>query len=319
MPLALSLLVFLSVLGLFTGLYGLLFGRRAAVKNRLGRMVTEPVAREEPVRAASVSDGDQRKSKPQTSRGPGRYASFLEAKLLAAGLPLRAHEFVMPVGGVTLAAALVVFLLTGAMVKTALVVAAGLILPLVYLNMRIHKRQQSMNAQVADMILLMANGLKAGHSLVQVMEGVSREVGPPLAEHLKAFLRDTVMGVPIEKALQKLDRRARDEDLSMVITAILIQHQVGGNLSEILDNISVTIRERVRMKQEIQTLTAQGRMSAIIICVLPIALGAFITMVNPEFIAVLFQEPVGLMMVGVAVFFELLGIVVIRRIIEIKV
>lgn len=319
MPIILSLLIFLAVLSLLVGLYGLVHGRRATIENRLRRMVVGPVEREELAEAAFMANVDRRRRKTREAKGPGRYVVRLENKLLAGGLLLRAREFAMLAGGLTLSAAVMMFLLSGAVVNAVLVLAAGPLLSFGYLNMRVERRKQTLNAQIADMIMFMANGLKAGHSLVQVMEGVSREIGPPLSDHLKAFLRDTVMGVPMEEALVKLDERAGDEDLSMVITAILIQYQVGGNLSEILDNISITIRERVRIKQEIQTLTAQGRMSAIIICLLPVALGVFITMINPDFMAVLFREPLGLMMVGAAVFFELIGVLVIRRIVEIRV
>lgn len=319
MEILLSILVFLSVLSLLLGLYAAVRGRRAGIENRLRRVVVDPIEREELVEAVFVSNADRRRRKKREAKGLQRYVVRLEDRLLLAGLPLRAQEFALFVIGFTVPTAVMFFLLTGAVVNVFLVVIAGLIIPFVYLNMRIEKRRRTLNAQIADMILLMANGLKAGHSLVQVIEGVSREVAPPLSEHLKAFLRDTVMGVPMEEALVKLDQQADDEDLSLVITAILIQHQVGGNLSEILENISMTIRERIRLKQEIRTLTAQGRMSAIIICLLPIALGAFITVINPGFMAVLFQDPIGLLMVGAAVFFELVGILFIRRIVEIRV
>lgn len=319
MPFVIAVLVFFSMLALLLGLYAVGRGQRAAIENRLQRVVIEPIRREEQMDLAFVSNIDRKRRKQREAKGLKRYVTRLEDKLVKAGVLLRAQEFAIFAGGLTVLVAVIVYLMTGATGHVLLVLLAGLVIPYIVIDARIQGRGRILNSQVADMILLMANGLKAGHSLVQVMEGVSREVGPPLSDHLKTFLRDMVMGVSMEDALVKLEAGADDEDLSMVITAILIQYQVGGNLAEILDNISVTIQERVRIKQEIRTLTAQGRVSAIVICLLPVAVAAFIVLTNPDFIMVLFQESLGLMMVGAAVFFELLGILFVRRIVEIKV
>jgi|Deesub1362A_J573_1020465.scaffolds.fasta_scaffold00091_6 tight adherence protein B len=314
-----TVLVFLSTLGLLLGVYALVRGHRTSIENRLRRMVIDPVRRAENVEIAFVSAADRKRRKKHQAKGLQRYTIRMEKKLIQAGLPLRAQEFALIVVGIAILLAAMMFLLTGKVGGVLMVLGAAAVLPFVFVNTRIAMRKRFLNAQVSDMILLMANGLKAGHSLVQVMENVSREVSPPLSGYLRTFLRDTIMGMPMEEALVKLEQRAGDEDLSLVITAILIQYQVGGNLAEILDNISFTIKERVRLKNEIRALTAQGRLSAIIISLLPVGLGAFLALVNPEFLMVLFQKPIGWMMVGAAVFFQLVGVMFIRRIVDIKV
>ncbi|RJX21034.1 MAG: secretion system protein [Desulforudis sp.] len=316
---AITILVFLTTLCLLLGIYAGVRGRRATIENRLQRVVIDPIRREEGGEAVFVSNADRKRRGRREAKGLKQYVVRLEERLIQAGLLLRPQEFILIVLGLMTLGALVAFLLTGAVVSAISVVAIGLVLPIVFLNLRVETRRRTLNAQVGDMILLMANGLKAGHSLVQVMEGVSREISPPLSEHLKSFLRDTIMGTPMEDALVKLEQRANDDDLSMVITAILIQHQVGGNLSEILENISLTIRERVRLKSEIRALTAQGRLSAIVISLLPVAVALFIIVTNPEFLSILFEEALGWTMVVMAMVFQLIGILFIRRIVDIKV
>lgn len=314
-----AVLVFLSTFFLVLGVYSRVRGRRASIENRLQRVVIDPIRREDGVEAVFVSNADRKRRQRRQAKGIARFTVILEDRLIQAGLLLRPREFISIVIGLVVLGAILAFLLTGTMLSMIGVIGLGFLLPTVYLNLRLEQRRRNLNGQVGDMILLMANGLKAGHSLVQVMEAVSREIAPPLSEHLKSFLRDTIMGTPMEEALVKLEQRANDEDLSMVITAILIQHQVGGNLSEILENISLTIRERVRLKSEIRALTAQGRMSAIVISLLPVAVALLISIINPEFMGILFQEQLGWFLICLAVMFQLIGIVFIRRIVDIKV
>jgi tight adherence protein B len=127
------------------------------------------------------------------------------------------------------------------------------------------------------------------------------------------------MGKTLEEVLHNLGERVGSEDLNLVITALLIQKQVGGNLAEILDNISHTIRERIKIKNEIKTLTAQGRLSAVIIMMLPLGVVCFLLMVNPEYMLGLVRETLGLIMLGLALILQFMGILIIRKIVNIEV
>ena len=195
----------------------------------------------------------------------------------------------------------------------------GFVLPVLYLALMEKKMSSLLNRETGNMLLLLANYLRAGHSFIKAMDQVSNEVSSPLSEELKKFVKDLNLGGGFTEALDELERRASDEDLGLVITAILIHHQVGGNLAEVLDNINQTIRERIRLKGEIKTLTAQGRLSAAIICLLPIVVGIGFSFLNPEFIQVLFINPFGRIMVVMAIFSEIIGIFLINKIIKIKV
>ena len=195
----------------------------------------------------------------------------------------------------------------------------GFSLPVLFLSSREKKLRNLLSSETGNMVLLLANYLRAGHSFTKAMEQVSHEVSPPLSEELKKFVKDLNLGGGLTEALDELENRASDEDLGLVITAILIHHQVGGNLAEVLDNINQTIRERIRLKGEIKTLTAQGRLSALIISLLPIVVGIALSILNPAFMQVLFTEPTGRIMLTIAVFSEIAGILLINRIIKIEV
>lgn len=268
----------------------------------------------------------------ETKKSPltDRYFNYLTERLSKASLLYRPKEFFMLSLGAALAVILVVFVLLGSkyhglykgfgfVIMVLITGAIGFIIPNIYLSLRIQKIKSSLSRQVGDMILLLSNYLRAGHSFIRSMELVSWELQSPLSDELKTFTKDMNLGASFTDALDDLEKRTKDEDLGLVITAIQINHQIGGNLSEILDNISFTIRERLRLKGEIKTLTAQGRMTAIVICLLPVGVALIISFLNPEFISTLFTTTIGQEMLGLAVMMELIGIFIIRKIIEIEV
>lgn len=259
-----------------------------------------------------------------------RYIERLSDRLQKAYLLYKPKEFILLSLGVALIF-LVLILITfggkyasltrGSGIILVVLVGGGVgfILPDVYLTFREKMFRNLLSKQIGDMILLISNYLRAGHSFVRSMELVSRELESPLADELKAFTRDMNFGSSLSTALSDLEKRAQDEDLGLVITAIQIHHQIGGNLSEILDSINTTIRERIRLKGEIRTLTAQGRMTALVIGALPVVVALIISYLHPEFMRLLFTEPMGQFMLLLAVVMEAIGIILIRRIIEIQV
>jgi tight adherence protein B len=254
----------------------------------------------------------------------------MSERLSKASLLYRPKEFFILSLGTALTMILIVFILFsgkyqgmykgfGLVFMVLLTGAIGFIIPNIYLSFRIQNIKNRLSRQVGDMILLLSNYLRAGHSFIRSVELVSWEMQSPLSDELKIFTKDMNLGASFTEALDDLEKRTRDEDLGLVITAIQINHQIGGNLSEILDNISFTIRERLRLKGEIKTLTAQGRMTAIVICLLPVGVALVISLMNPEFMSLLYTNPIGQGMLILAVLMELVGIFIIRRIIEIEV
>jgi len=148
---------------------------------------------------------------------------------------------------------------------------------------------------------------------------VAREMLPPISVEFARTVKETNLGIPMEDALVSMAKRVNSKDFDLVITSVLIQRQVGGNLAEILDNIARTIRERVRIRNEIKTLTAQGRISGVIVGLLPFGLALAIYLLNPEYISLLFVHPVGKMLLAGGFVGQLIGILLIRRIVAIEV
>ena len=161
-------------------------------------------------------------------------------------------------------------------------------LPNMYISNRAKGRIKSFNNQLGDTITMMANALRGGYSFLQTLQMVGNEAPEPISGEFRRVVQDVGLGRTTEEALQGLLRRMPSDDLDLLITAVNIQQEVGGNLAQILDTIGHTIRERVRLKGEVQTLTAQGRISAYVITALPIGLALFISVINPDYMAPIF-------------------------------
>jgi tight adherence protein B len=169
----------------------------------------------------------------------------------------------------------------------------GLFVPRIYVGYQQRGRLTRFDNQLGDMLNLVVNGLRAGYSVMQALEAVSRELPPPISAEFRRVVQEMQLGLPMETALSNLTRRIPSKDLDFVVTAINVQREVGGNLAEILDTISYTIRERVRIKGEIATLTAQGMMTGYVISGLPIALGLFLYIVNRAYMGQFFMRVPG--------------------------
>ena len=167
----------------------------------------------------------------------------------------------------------------------------GFVIPNFILSMKASRRQKKFINQLGDTITLMANSLRAGYSLLQTMEMVSRETPDPMGTEFRRVVREVGLGISHQEAMANLLRRVPSDDLDLLVTAINIQHEVGGNLAQILTTIGHTIRERVRIKGEIGVLTAQAKLSGYIITAMPLGLAAFIFVSNPDYIMTLFAWP----------------------------
>lgn len=249
-----------------------------------------------------------------------RWNLSLELRMLRAGLPLRGGEFVVLCVASAVLFSMLFLLLGGGQLLLGLAGAVlGFFFPFVLVSMKTTKRMKAFNSQLGDALILIANSLRTGYSFMQASDMVAQEMRPPISSEFARAVKEMNLGVTIEDALANLGKRINSEDLDLVLTAVLIQRQVGGNLSEVLDNIARTIRERVRIRGEIRTLTAQGRISGLIVSLLPIVLGLVIYLLNPEYVKLLFTHPFGKIMLGVAGLGQVIGILVIRRIVDIEV
>ena len=195
----------------------------------------------------------------------------------------------------------------------------GYMAPRFWVGRRIGGRLSAFNKQLPDTITLLSNSLRAGSSFLQSSELVSRESPPPMGEEMGRVVREVNLGLGMEEALQHMVKRIKSEDPDLMVTAIGVQQQVGGNLAEVLDTIAFTIRERVRIKGEVNTLTAQGRMSGYLVAVLPIGIAFMINLISPAFMAPLFEQTIGKILLAMAGTMMLIGFFAIRKITDIKI
>jgi tight adherence protein B len=248
-----------------------------------------------------------------------KVATKVETELARADIPLKGEEFLGLVLISTVGGGLFFALVSGSVLFGLIAAALGGYLPYFGLKAAKLKRLAKFNGQIGDALVIMANSLRSGFSFLQAMDMVRKEIPNPIAKEFGVTLQEMTWGTHTEEALNNMVTRVCSEDLELVVTAVLIQRQVGGNLAEVLDNIAGTIRERIRIKGEIRTLTAQGRISGLIIGLLPIVLTTIIYLLNPEYIKLLFTNKAGLIMVFYAIMSQILGLAIIKKIVNIPV
>jgi tight adherence protein B len=236
-----------------------------------------------------------------------------------ADLKLRYSEYVSMYFLVTLVPGIIGFLITKNIGGFLMLAGPGLVVPRFYVKYRQYQRIRKIDNQLVDALILISNSLKSGYSFLQGMELVAEEAPHPISSEFRRMLRETNLGFPLEQALDGLSERVPSEDLDLVVTVIKIHRQIGGNLAEILDKIVHTIRERLKIKGEINTLTAQGKLQGIILTLLPPAMCIGIYMMNPEFMSPLFTTLMGKVLLGAAFILQMIGGFLIKKIVDIKV
>ncbi len=214
----------------------------------------------------------------------------LSTQLARADLKITPGEFLVVQVMSALGFGVVGFFGFGTPILAILAAVVGWFVPRFFVSRRQSQRLSAFNNQIGDALNLMVNGLRSGYSVLQAMEAVSRELPSPISVEFGRVVQEVQLGIPLDQALFNMLRRLKSDDLDLVITAINVQREVGGNLAEILDVISFTIRERVRIKGEIKVLTAQGQYSGYVISFLPIALGLVLFCVNKPYVSRLFTS-----------------------------
>lgn len=253
----------------------------------------------------------------RTDTGLGR--KKLDLMMVRAGLPLLGSEFLAISAGGALLVFVIFALATRNPVTGLLALLLFLVADFVFVQRRITKRINNFQRQLADCLSLVANSLRAGFSFLQTMEIISREMEPPMSTEFERVMRDTSLGKALDEALHDMDERVGSADFSLVVTAVLIQQQVGGNLATILDTIRSTITERIRIRREVNTLTAQGKMSGIVLACIPVALALFFYITSPEYLTPLLTTDIGKIAIIGTVFLVIVGFIIIRKIVDIKV
>jgi tight adherence protein B len=319
MMIVFAIVIVLAVVILFWGIASAGAGDKT-IEDRLEQYtsgVAEPVA---------VAKGEKEKGPSLLAAGvdkaiSGRgFADKIATQLARADAKLTPGEYVLLNITSILGFFLVGYLLFHRSLFMAIAAAvAGFYAPSIYLKIKQRRRLNAFNDQLGDTINLLANSLRSGYSLLQSMETVSRELPAPISVEFARVVREVGLGLSNEQAMNNMLRRIQSDDLDLMLTAINVQHEVGGNLAEILDIIGYTIRERVRIKGEIRVLTAQGMISSYIISFLPIAMGLLLYLMNPDYMSAMFKEVCGWIMISVAVTGIITGFIATQKIVRIEV
>lgn len=279
---------------------------RSLVEDRLGRYLEEE---EEKAPRERFSDAARDWLNKRVERST--FGDQLSKSLARADLKFKPGEFIILIFAAMIGVGVLAYFLGNRHILSFVIgAAAGAVMPIIYLNTQQGRRLQRFNDQLPDMINLMVNGLRAGYSTMQAMEAISRELPPPISEEFRRVVQEMQLGVPMERALDNLLRRIPSEDLDFVVTAINVQREVGGPLAEILDTISFTIRERIRIKGEIRVLVAQVIASGRLLSGVPFALALILWFINQEYMMEFANNPLcggiaiglGITMIGIGYF-----------------
>jgi tight adherence protein B len=324
-PISLAILIGIAMINVvIIGVYVLLDRRRTVVEQRLGQITQlgQVLALPDDAPTQRTSPFGQIVNRALLGRG---FGSGIQTSLSRADLKLNVAEYLALHIILALGLAVVGWVLGGLFLAVVFAVAA-LFMPRMYVKYLQGKRLRTFDNQLGDMLNLVVNGLRAGYSSMQALESVSRELPAPISVEFHRVVQEIQLGLPQEAALANLTRRVPSADLDFVVTAINVQREVGGNLAEILDNISHTIRERVRIKGEIATLTAQGQITAWVITLLPVALALFLFVVNRTYMLTFFGPPIvlgfpicGIAMLGTAIIMIVSGFLIVQKIVDIEV
>ncbi|MFZ5879937.1 MAG: type II secretion system F family protein [Chloroflexota bacterium] len=303
---------------LLVGLVVSISSERTLLDQRLGQYLGE-----ERAQAEGRQKGDTALTEWVTRRvEKTSFGDGVARELARADVKLKVVEyFALIVISVILTGALAWLLGNQQLISFLIGAVIGFLLPRMYIGNQKKRRLKRFNEQLPDMINLMVNGLRAGYSTMQAMEAVSKEMPSPISDEFRRVVQEMQLGIPMEVSLENLLRRIPSQDLDFMVTAINVQREVGGNLSEILDTISFTIRERIRIKGDIQTLTAQVRTSGSVLSLIPVFLTLVLWFLNPDYLRSL--EGGGaycvIGVIGSVVFLIVVGYVIMMKIADIEV
>ena len=243
---------------------------------------------------------------------------YLSNELSIAGIPLRADEFLIIWLLVAVIPAGMIFVLVKEPIVALGIAICGMVLPMVFVNRGKAKRLNMLDKQLVDALIIIGNCLKSGLTFQQAMESIARDMPEPISKEFDKVLREAKFGVTFEKALTNMVDRLNNKDVMLLVSAVLIQRQVGGNLSEILGNIAGTIKERIGIKEEVKVLTSTGRASGAVIGLLPVAAFLILMVFNPKYISAFFETSQGTTMLMVAAGMEIIGFTIVSKIVNVK-
>jgi tight adherence protein B len=317
-------LVIVLVFGSFVGLGWLLFGsaaRRKADREMALRLRSSGQSTTAAAEAAAAGGGWIPQGMTSFGRrfaNAGGFGEALDMRLEAAGVSLRSGEFVVASSVGALVAAFVGVAIFNSWIFGVIFAGAGGAAPWFMLQYQLGHRAEKLREQLPDVLTILASSLRAGHSFLQALDTVSKEIPEPAAGEFVRVVAEVRLGRPVEDALGALADRVGSPDFKWAVLAVNIQREVGGNLAEVLDAVGHTIRERNAIRRQVKALSAEGKLSAIVLMALPFGVTLFISMSNPAYIAKFTQSVTGYAMLAAAVVMLLVGGLWLKSTVKIK-
>lgn len=260
----------------------------------------------------------RKKVKKNRDKSKHKVLKKLENDLSMSGILIRPSEFLLFWFVLAIVPSTLVFMLGGNIIFSIILLIFGLITPPLYVNKKRAKRVELFEQQLIDAISIMSSCLKAGLTFQQALVSISTEMPNPISEEFGRVVKELKLGSSIETSLTRLSEKIGSQNFMMIVSAILIQRQTGGNLSEILTSISGTIKERFKIKNEIKVLTATARTSGLVVGLMPVAIILVFMLFNPDYVTIFFKSNLGITMVVIAIVMEIIGYLLIRKIVNIK-
>jgi tight adherence protein B len=260
--------------------------------------------------------------------GPG-YMSRVEEDLARADIPMRPTEYLLLRGVLVAVGYLIGRYGLGYLHSGIILAIAGFIAPIMFVRVHQNRRRSKFVRQLADALMLLTNSLRSGYGFLKGLELVAKEMGDPISKELNRMLREVNLGTTVDDALLNLGRRVNSQDMDIVIGAYLVQKDVGGNLTEIMEKVAETIRERLRIQGDVRVLTTQGKLSGFIVGLMPVAVCLILVLTAPDYFSTMlgppmqnimgYDVPMGVLMMAGAVAWQLIGAYMIYKIVSVKV
>lgn len=251
--------------------------------------------------------------------GRGGFTLALRERLERAGLPLRPAEYITGHVMLVVAGGVVTQLATANLALSTLVVLVATVAPIIYIDVKVRSRMAAFEEQLPQILNLIAGSLRAGWGLLQSVDMVVKETLPPASDEFRRVQTEARLGLPVEDALRTMSERVGSEDFAWAVTAISIQREVGGNLAEVLDVVAATIRDRAALRRQVSALTAEGKLSAMILIALPFIEGIVLFAVNPTYMRPLITEPLGWLILATGLLLLLVGSIWLMRALKVEV
>lgn len=300
---------------------GAVTAEKRAVRGRMSRLFKSDqnrnvkTKRKDSILARAKGEGSEAFKRSAKSR---KLMDTLFDALISADIMMRPEEFALIWIVITFVPSGLAALFGAGILPSLTLAGLGAFLPLVFIKIKKDKRNKMFESQLGDTLIVICNSLRSGFSFQQAMENVATDMPAPIGVEFSRVCNEIRYGATMDDALENMSARIKSPDLMLVVSAVCIQRTTGGNLSEILSTISNTIRERLKIKGEIRSITAQGRTSGMIIGALPAFIAIALMLINPSYMSTFFTTSTGRIMLIVSIVMEVLGFLAIRRIVSIK-